>query len=279
MKEALSYRVGKTVFLSLLVLFVCVPLYVILTTALKTSNEARGGFRWWPQNPTLAPFADIWSTLPLASYLVNSLIVTVSATAISVLIAVLAGYALSRFAFRGKQTFSLVILSTQMFPGILFLLPLFLMFTQIQRLIGVQLNGSYLGLIITYITFTLPFSIWMMTGYFASVSLELEEAAQLDGLSRLGALFRIILPVARPGVLAVTVYAFINSWGEVLFASVLTNSETRTLAIGLQAYASNVEVHWNEMMAASLVVSLPILLAFVFIQRHIVAGLSAGSVK
>ena len=279
MRETRGFRIARAITLTLLTLFVVVPLYVVVTTAFKPLSDVAGGFTWIPRAFTIEPFVDMWSTVPLAHYFGNSLIVTCAATVLSVLVSILASYALARLTFRAKRPFSLVILSTQMFPGILFLLPLFLIFTQIQRTIGVQLNGSYLGLIVTYMTFTLPFSIWMLTGYLRAIPPALEEASMIDGTGRLGALFRVILPVARPGIIAVAVYSFITAWGEVLFASVLTNNATRTLPIGLQAYSGESDVLWNQLMAASIVVSLPILIGFMLVQRHLVAGLSAGAVK
>jgi multiple sugar transport system permease protein len=119
----------------------------------------------------------------------------------------------------------------------------------------------------------------MLMGFFAAMPEELEEAAMIDGTTRLGGFVRVILPIARPGIVAVGVFAFMNSWGEVLFASVLTTSDTRTLAVGMQAFATNVAVRWNEAMAASIVISLPVLIAFLLVQRHIVQGLAAGAVK
>jgi multiple sugar transport system permease protein len=279
MIETRGFRILRTVGLIVLSAMVLLPLYVILITSVKPLEDVRGLFTWIPSVITLEPYIDIWSTVPLADYFVNSLIVVVTATVCSVILAIMAAYALSRFSFRGARIFSLVVLSTQMFPGILFLLPLFLIFTQIQRTIGIQLNGSYLGLIITYLTFSLPFAVWMLTGFFASIPKELEEAAMIDGMGRVGALVRIIIPVARPGIIAVAVYCFITAWGEVLFASVLTNNATRTLAIGLRAYASQQDVYWNQLMAASVVVSLPVLIGFMFVQRHLISGLSAGAVK
>jgi len=258
---------------------VVVPLYVVLTTSIKPLADVQGLFTWIPSRVTLEPYVQIWQTVPLASYFKNSLIVTISATVLSVAMAVLAAYSLARLRFKGQRSFSLVVLSTQMFPGILFLLPLFLIFVQIQRTVGVQLTGSYLGLIITYMTFSLPFSIWMLTGYFASIPKELEEASMIDGTGRLGALFRVIIPVAKPGIIAVAVYAFITAWGEVLFASVLTSKDTRTLSIGLRAYASQQDVYWNQLMAASVVVSLPVLIGFMLVQKHLITGLSSGAVK
>lgn len=279
MIETRGFRIARAIVLTLLSLFVVVPLYIIVATAFKPLEDVRGRFTWIPSSLTVEPFIEMWRTVPLADYFVNSVIVTLTATALSVLVSIFASYAIARLSFQLKRPFSLVILSTQMFPGILFLLPLFLIFTQIQRAIGLQLNGNYLGLIITYLTFSLPFSIWMLSGYLRGIPRELEEAAMIDGSSRLGALFRVVLPVARPGIIAVAVFAFINAWSEVLFASVLTNNDTRTLPIGLQSYSSESDVLWNELMAASITVSLPIIVAFLFVQRYLVAGLSAGAVK
>lgn len=270
------FRVFGLTFLSLIVIF---PLYIVLVTSVKPLEDVRGVFTWFPTEFTFAPYLDIWQTVPLGRYFVNSLIVTVTASALSVMIAILAAYPLARMRFRGRRSFSLIVLSTQMFPGILFLLPLFLIFVQIQKVIGLQLTGSYLGLIITYMTFSLPFSIWMLTGYFAAIPHELEEAAMIDGTGRMGALIRVIIPVAKPGIVAVGVYAFITAWGEVLFASVLTTPATRTLSIGLQGYSTQQDVLWNQLMAAAVVVSLPVLIGFILVQRHIVAGLSSGAVK
>ncbi|KIU04114.1 MULTISPECIES: carbohydrate ABC transporter permease [Frigoribacterium] len=279
MIETRGFKVFRFFGLAFLSLVVVVPLYVVLTTSIKPLADVQGLFTWIPSRVTLEPYVQIWQTVPLASYFKNSLIVTISATVLSVAMAVLAAYSLARLRFKGQRSFSLVVLSTQMFPGILFLLPLFLIFVQIQRTVGVQLTGSYLGLIITYMTFSLPFSIWMLTGYFASIPKELEEASMIDGTGRLGALFRVIIPVAKPGIIAVAVYAFITAWGEVLFASVLTSKDTRTLSIGLRAYASQQDVYWNQLMAASVVVSLPVLIGFMLVQKHLITGLSSGAVK
>jgi ABC-type spermidine/putrescine transport system permease subunit II len=178
-----------------------------------------------------------------------------------------------------RRVFSLAVLSTQMFPGILFLLPLYLTYVNVGQAIGISLYGSYLGLIITYLTFALPFAVWMLAGYFSSIPRDIEEAALVDGTSHWGALFRVVLPVSRPGIVAVSVFAFMTAWGEVLFASVLTASATRTLAIGLQEYATQGNTDWNQLMAASVVVSLPVVIGFLALQRHLVRGLTSGSVK
>ncbi|MBT2531213.1 carbohydrate ABC transporter permease [Arthrobacter sp. ISL-48] len=279
MIETRNFRILRNVVLTILSLWVAIPLYVVVSTSLKPLKDVAGLFQWIPRQITASPYLDIWTTVPLAKYFQNSLIITVCATLCSVTVAVLAAYSIARLQFKGKRAFSLTVLSTQMFPGILFLLPLYLIFTQIRNLTGLQLQGSYLGLIITYMTFTLPFAIWMLSGYFASIPKELEEASMIDGTGRMGALIRVILPVAKPGIIAVAVYSFISAWGEVLFASVLTNEATKTLSLGLKAYASESDVFWNQLMAASVVVSLPVLIGFILVQKHLVAGLSAGAVK
>lgn len=279
MIETRGFRWFRRVVLTFLTVFTVLPLYVLVVTSVKPLENVRGTFTWFPDRLTFQPFVDMWTTIPLASYLVNSLIVTTTATVLALLVAVLAAYPLSRLRFRGKRLFSMTVLSTQMFPGILFLLPLFLIFVRVEDLIGVELTGSYLGLIITYLTFALPFSIWMLAGYFSAIPEGLEEAAMIDGTTRVGALVRVILPVARPGIIAVGVFAFITAWGEVLFASVLTDTETRTLSIGLKLYTSQTDTLWNQLLAASLTISLPVVIAFMLIQRYLVSGLSAGAVK
>jgi multiple sugar transport system permease protein len=193
---------------------------------------------------------------------------------------VMAAYGISRYRFKGRNSFLRVVLATQMFPGVLFLLPLFLIFVNIDNALGAEvLYQTRAGLIITFLTFNLPFAIWMLTGYFDAIPRELDESARVDGASAVGALIRIVVPVARPGIIAVAVFCFMTSWGEILFASVLTNDQTATLAIGLQSYASETGVYWNQIMSAALVVSLPVVIAFLLVQRHLISGLAAGGVK
>lgn len=251
----------------------------MIISALKPLGDVQGDFSWWPSTLTIQPFIDIWQTVPLASYFLNSLIVAGSATAVSLLIAIFAAYAMSRYRFFGRTLFSTTVLSTQMFPGVLFLLPLFLIFVNINSTLGIQLVGTRLGLVITYLTFSLPFSIWMLAGYFDGIPRELDEAAKVDGAGPMGALWRVVIPAARPGLIAVAIYSFMTSWGEVLFASVMTTDENRTLAVGLQLYSTQTNVYWNQIMAASLVVSIPVVVGFLFLQKNFVAGLTAGAVK
>jgi multiple sugar transport system permease protein len=274
-----AFKAFRAVVITVLSLFTILPLYVMITSSLKPLSDVRGDFTWWPSRITFRPFIDMWSTVPLARYFVNSTIVSLSATLASLVIAIFASYAVSRYRFRGRSVFTTTVLSTQMFPGVLFLLPLFIIFVNLDQNFGIQLVGTRIGLILTYLTFSLPFSIWMLAGYFDGIPRELDEAAQVDGCSAIGALLRVVLPAARPGVIAVAIYGFMTAWGEVLFASVMTTSSNRTLAIGLRQYSTETNVYWNEVMAASLVVSLPVVIGFLLLQRYFVAGLTSGSIK
>jgi len=278
-RDTASSKVFRWVVLVILTVFTAVPIYVMITSSMKSLPDVQGAFTWWPTEITFQPFIDMWSTVPLASYFVNSLIVAGSATILSLVIAVFAAYAVSRYRFKGRSVFTTTVLSTQMFPGVLFLLPLFLIFVNINQAVGIQLVGTRFGLVITYLTFALPFSIWMLAGYFDGIPRDLDEAAMVDGSGPMGALWHVVLPAARPGLIAVAIYSFMTSWGEVLFASVMTTDENRTLAVGLQLYSTQTNVYWNQIMAASLVVSIPVVVAFLLLQRSFVAGLTAGAVK
>jgi multiple sugar transport system permease protein len=279
MRDTTGFKVFRAIVITVLTVFPVMPLYVMITSAVKPLGDVQGAFTWWPTTITIQPFIDMWTTVPLAQYFFNSVIVSTIATLFSLVIAIFASFAVSRYRFRGRSVFTTTVLSTQMFPGVLFLLPLYLIFININQTFGIQLAGTRLGLIITYLTFTLPFSIWMLAGYFDNIPRELDEAARVDGSSAIGALFRVILPVARPGVVAVGVYSFMTAWGELLFASVLTTQESRTLAVGLGEYSTQVNIYWNQIMAASLVVSIPVVIGFLLLQRSFVAGLTAGAVK
>jgi len=277
--ETTGTKVFRVVTITLLSIFTIIPIYVMVISGMKPLADVQGDFSWWPSTLTLQPYVDMWKTVPLADYFVNSVIVSSCATILSLVIAIFASYAISRYKFRGRSLFSGTVLSTQMLPGVLFLLPLFLIFVNINTNFGVQLVGTRIGLIITYLTFSLPFSIWMLAGYFDGIPRELDEAAKVDGCGPMRALIRVILPAARPGLVAVAIYSFMTSWGEVLFASVMTTDANRTLAVGLQLYSTQTNVYWNQIMAASVVVSIPIVVGFLLLQKNFVAGLTAGAVK
>ena len=195
-------------------------------------------------------------------------------------IAIFAAFAVSRYRFRGRRLFTVTVLSTQMFPGILFLLPLFLIYVNIGNATGIALYGSR-GRPDHHV----PDLLAAVLDLDAGRLLRLDPARawtrprRSTAAARCGTLFRVVVPAAVPGIVAVTVYAFMTAWGEVLFASVMTNDTTRTLAVGLQGYSTQYDVYWNQVMAASLVVSVPVVAGFLLLQRYLVAGLTAGAVK
>jgi multiple sugar transport system permease protein len=279
MHEPRWVKWARAIILTLLAIFTIAPIYVMVSSSVKPLVDVQSTFHWIPSRFTIRPFIDIWQTVPLAHYFINSVITSGIAMAFSVAVAIFAAYAVSRYRFAGRRVFTIAVLSTQMFPGILFLLPLFIIYVNISDITGIDLYATRTGLIITYLTFSLPFSIWMLVGYFDSIPRGLDESAQVDGAGPLRTLLQVILPTAVPGIVAVSVYSFMTAWSEVLFASVMTNEDSRTLAVGLQGYATSNDVYWNQVMAASLVVSVPVVAGFLALQRHFVSGLTAGAVK
>ena len=280
MKPSASFRVVRALVLAGLTAFAVLPLYTMVVASITDSSQLQLGFEWLPSHVSFSSYVDMWTTIDLMRYLINSTIVSLVTTVLSLLVGLLAGYAITRHRFVGKGTVLNSVMITQTFPSILFLLPLFILYVSIDRAIGLQLVGSYVGLIITYLSFSLPFCIWLLIGFLATIPIDTEEAAMTDGCGRLEAFFRITLRMAVPGILAVGVFTFISAWSEVLFASVLTNEATRTLPIGFQLFKNgHGVVQWNQLMAASLTISIPIVVAFLWLQRYFVRGLSAGSDK
>lgn len=234
---------------------------------------------WIPRQPTLDNYRNVNRTVRIMDYLKNSLIISTGTMVLATTLALLAAYALSRWAFPGRNAYVVSVLSTQMLPGILFLIPYFILFTWLRNQFGVQLRDTYIGMIITYTSFALPFSIVMLRSFLDSIPVELDEQAQIDGASRLRILFSVLLPLARPGIVSVAIYCFIMGWNEVLFASVLTGTSTRTVAVGLLEYITAHEARWTMMMAASIITSVPVLVLFSFLQRYVISGLVSGAVK
>ncbi len=279
-KASFTYRAVRFAVLAALLVFTLFPLYTMLVTSLEPASRAQTGFSWIPQEMTVSAYSQMWHTIDLARYLVNSTIVSLATTVVCLFFGVLAAQAVVRYRFFGKRVLLDLVLITQTLPGVIFLLPLFVLFVSLQRVSGIALIGSLLGLGITYLSFSLPFCIWLLIGYLGTVPKETEEAALTDGCGRLEAFFRITLRIAAPGVLAVGVFTFISCWSEVMFASVLTTEQSRTLPIGFQLFKNaHGVVQWNQLMAAAITVSVPIVVVFLWLQRYFVRGLSAGSVK
>jgi multiple sugar transport system permease protein len=273
--SSLLSRLASGVALAALLAFALVPLYWIAVTAFK--SEAQIVMRandLWPTPWTLQQFGDLFTTKPFGRWYLNTVLVSLASTAAALVCATLAGYALARLRFRGAQSFTVTVLLTYVMPGALLFIPLY------QLLIGVRLTDSLWSLVVTYPTFTLPFATWLLTGYFSSMPVELEEAALVDGCSRVQALRRVVLPLARPGLLAVALFTLTNAWNEFLFAFVfITKDEYKTLPVGMQSMITGDVVPQGQLAAASLLVSIPVVVMYALGQRFLTEGLTAGAVK
>jgi len=260
------------IFASFMVLF---PVAWMLSTSLKTMQEM---FvtppRWIPQEITFRAFARIWTDYPFVRFFYNSILIVSTTTIVSLFFSSLAGYGASRFNFKGKSSFLVFLLVTQMFPSVMLLIP----FYRVLNILG--LINTHLGLIIVYMAFTTPLCSWMMYGYFESIPKELDDAASIDGCSKFRTYWQIVLPLSLPGLAATGIYAFIMSWNEYLFALVLTTDDSmKTVPVGIGSLVGQYRTAWNDLMAVSLVASIPMLIAFFFLSKKLIGGLTAGAVK
>ncbi|MBO0744610.1 MAG: carbohydrate ABC transporter permease [Candidatus Dormibacteraeota bacterium] len=260
-------------------LIVLLPVVYMVLVSLQSTVVA--GTQFIPTVWYWQTYSQIWQTISLAAYIRNSLIICIAAGICSSLLALGTGYVVARFRFRFRNVFRVGLLATETVPGILLLLPLYVMFVIIDHAIRLQLVGTYYGVVITYMTFGLPFAVWLMNVYIVGLPVDLEEQAMVDGARRLGILRWVTFPLALPGLVVTFIFTFLLAWNDVLFASVLTSPTTRTLGVGLQYYLSeNYSIpEWNQLMAASVISAVPAVVLFLFVQRYIVTGLAAGSVK
>ena len=270
-------RILKTGLLVLALVAALAPVYWMITISLKTEiDQFAIPPKWFAFTPTLQHYYDAFVTRSFAQYLLTSAIVAVVSTACALVIGTLAAYALARFRlpYNLDRKLALWILSTRMFPAIVTAVPLFLMMRDLRLL------NTKLALIVVYTGFNLPFVVWMMRGFFAEVPRDLEEAALVDGDSRLGALVRVVLPLVSPGLAATAVFCLIVSWNEFLFALVLTQTDAAmTLPVGIAGRVTQYEIKWGVMSAAATVAMMPILIFALAVQRYLVRGLSLGAVK
>jgi ABC-type glycerol-3-phosphate transport system permease component len=258
--------------------FVLLPIVYMLLVSLQDSVTA--GTVIVPRSLHWQTFAEMWQTVDLGLYLRNSLLIAVLTGLCASVLALGAAYVVARFRFRFRSAFRVSLLASQTVPGVLLLLPLFVVYVVIQNTLQIRIVGSYFGVVLTYMTFALPFSIWMLSVYVASLPAEIEEQATVDGADRLNVLRCITLPLALPGLVVTFIFSFLLAWNDVLFASVLTSPTTRTIGVGLQNYvAENSLPLWNQLMAASIVSAVPAVVLFMIVQRWIVAGLAGGSLK
>ena len=230
-KKDIMNNIG-TVVVWIFVILAWFPIAWMAITSLMTQRDIATGKLGIPNN--FSNYKEMWESVDFFVYFRNSVIVCGTTTVVALFIATFAGYATARFKFPGSNLFGAALLATQMVPGIMFLLPLYLVFIKIQENLGIKIINTYAGLIIVYSAFYIPFSIWILRGFFASIPTELEEAAIIDGCSKFGAFVKIILPIARLGLIATGIYIFLMAWDELLFAWVLTtSSDVSTIPVGI----------------------------------------------
>ena len=262
-------------FLALVCLYNIMPFVWMVFTSLKTDKEAYAiPPTFWPQKPTLEAYVQVllWTKFP--RYFLNSTTISLGTALLSTFIGSLAGYGFSRFIFRGRATLIGIILASQMLPGVLLVGPYFKMLAKLG------LYNTYPGLILAFTTITLPFSTWMLKGFIDTVPEELDQAALVDGCTRLGAYFRVILPVIAPGMVATMIFAFLLAWGDLLWVLVLTSGEDMaTVTLGLSRLVTQFRIIWPQLMAGSVVGALPPVILYLFLQNYLVEGLTAGAVK
>ena len=268
---------------------VCFPLLWAISTSLKPKDEI---FRWpptiWPENITFeayhellfggsvasAPGAGVPPSAYFLTWFGNSIIVSIGSTIISITVATLAAYSLTRFRFWGQRSVPYIAILGYMVPSVIFVFPMFL------TMVSLELTDTLFSLILGYVCITLPFCLWLMWAFFRGVPIEIEEAALVDGATRLQVFRQIVLPVALPGIIAASIFALIVSWNDYLFGRVFMNSmENLPLTVGVMHFFDGTHVDWGLMMASSVLMTLPMAILFGFMQRHLVAGFGAGAVK
>ncbi len=266
--NALSYAI-----LFVAILISLFPIVYLILTSFKPATLTFAIPPVWVFEPTLQNYQDVFAGSDFGKYFLNSILVASATTIISLILGSLAGYGFARFRFRGANWLRLGALIPQMLPPITIIVPLYVLFNSLDMIDSLQ------GLVISYLTFSIPLSIWMMTGFFADVEAELEEAAMIDGCTRFGAFLRVSVPLVAPGLAATAILGFIYCWNEFLYAVILTGRDARTLPVTITSFMTSKAVLWGRMAAAGTLVLIPVLLIAMLVQRYLVRGLSRGAVK
>ncbi len=267
-------------FLVLLLAYTLIPMAWMLITSLKTGFAAmQYPPQWWPAEPTLDNYTRLLD--PRGSvgrdflrYFWNSLVVSTLTTVLAVVVAVPAAYAFSRFRFPGRTVLFFSVLLRNMFPAVIFLVPLFIL----MRMLG--LVNTLWSLVLTYLTFGLPLAIWLLKGFYDNIPIQLEQAARIDGATRFQAFRLIVMPLSVPGIVATAIYSFIGAWNEYIYAyTFLTRHDQMTLPVGIQRFFSENATDWPGLMAATFLMSVPVVVLFLVLQRYFVRALAEGAVK
>ena len=263
------------VYLSILAVFAAFPLLWIIISSLKSKGEITGNpTAFWPQVFTLDYYRTVLDQLRFSGNIVNSLIIAGSTTVVGIAISSLAAYGIVRFFPRFGKAITRVLITTYMFPPILLAIPYSILMG------GFGLMNTRIGLIIVYLSFSIPYAVWLLVGFFQTVPIGIEEAARVDGANKMKTFLKIVVPIVAPGIVAVAIYTFINAWNEFLYSLIMINSrDLMTVSVALKSLEGQEVLDWGTMMAASTIVVVPSVVFFMLIQRRIAGGLAAGSVK
>jgi len=275
-----GWRWAGRLLLVIMLFYTAVPMLWMLITSIKSGFAAmQFPPQWWPDEPTLASYQKLLDPQnsvgqDFLHFFWNSLFVSTITTVLSVVVAVPAAYAFSRFSFPGRNFLFFSVLLRNMFPAVIFLVPLFIL----MRFLGlVNTHGS---LILTYMTFGLPLAIWLLKGFYDNIPVQLEQAARIDGATRFQAFFTIVMPLSGPGIIATAIYSFIGAWNEYIYAyTFLTRHDQMTLPVGIQRFFSENATDWPGLMSATFMMSIPVVVLFLVLQRYFVRALTEGAVK
>ncbi len=257
-------------------LMVLIPIIYMASTSLKSISEIMMSpvVTLFPRQISFEGYENVITDYPFFTYLKNSILISGSSTLIAVLFSTLAGYGFSRFQFRGRGMIMMFILVTQMFPAVMLFVPYYKLLT----IYGMA--NSRRGIILVHIASVIPFCSWMMYGFFNSISRELDDSARIDGCGHIKTFYMIVAPLTLPGLVSTTIYAFIQSWNEYMFSMLcITSDKMKTLPVAIGQMASFDKIMWNDLMAASLLSSLPVVLLFIFLQRYFISSMTQGAVK
>lgn len=272
-KNAIGTTIRVLVFFFLLVVL---PIYWIVITSFKTSGEILdlNNITFFPKDFTLENYTGLFEQFHYGVLLKNSLLVSVASALVVTVFSMLGGYSLARYKFRGKQTVVLFFLITQMIPGILVIIPLYIIFSKLGMI------NTHIGLFIYYVTVNLPFCVITMRSFFERIPITLEEAAKVDGCTKMQSLFKIVFPIMFPGIVSVFVFGFIGAWNELIAGSIfISTPEMWTIPVGLKTLIGKYNVEWGLLMAGGVMALIPTALMFAVMQKFIVEGMTAGAVK
>lgn len=273
-KQSLGKKLKIYIPLGILLVFILFPFYWTFITSVKPEADLYGAVTYWPRHFTWDSYKNLFTTsVNFLAAMKNSLIVAAATTVVSLTASTLAAYAFSRYRFAGRRIMMAMFLSNNMFPTVLLLIPLY----SIMRKLG--LLYSPMALILAYTTFTIPFSVMLLNGFFNDLPLSLEEAAMIDGCNRGTAFIKIILPILGPCLVSTGVYIFMTSWNEYTFAVMFTNNESRTIPVALKSLIGQLGVQWDLLTAGGVITIIPVCIMFFFAQKRLVEGLTAGAVK